>query len=103
MNTVKTNRVIAFMLIFTALFNIADYFLTMEALKLGIEELNPLVRYWINTSFLPLIKVVIIPAVLFMIWKLRIHIGKRMLVYSSLLFSVYFLLMIYFALIFLSV
>ena len=103
MNTVKTNRFIAFLLLSTALFNIADYFLTMKALKLGIEEMNPIIRNLIGTAFLPIIKIVLIPAVLFLIWKLRSHIGKRLLFYSSLLFSVYFLLMLYFAFIFMSV
>ena len=100
MTETKTQRLSGMMLIFTALFNIADYFLTMKVLQLGLEEWNPLVLHWLNTGVLPVIKIIIIPSILLIIWKLCLHFQSRLFLYSSILFIVYFSLMCYFSYIF---
>lgn len=96
----KVQRYSGIMFIFTGLFNIADYFLTIKLLQIGIEEWNPLVRHLLNTKALPFIKIILIPLTLLLIWKSRAHYQSRLLLYSITLFTVYFLLMCYFIYIF---
>ncbi|NLC43981.1 MAG: hypothetical protein GX783_06830 [Clostridiales bacterium] len=100
MRVIKTKRLSGLMLCFTALFNIADYFLTIKALQLGFDEWNPFVLLWLNTGVLPVIKIIVIPLLLLVIWKLQSHFKSRLLLYSSVLFTVYFMLMCYFVYIF---
>lgn len=103
MTDTKAQQLSGMMLFITALFNIADYFLTMKVLKLGFEEWNPLVLYLLNTGVLPVIKIIMIPLFLLIIWKLQCHFQPRLFLYSSILFAVYFLLMCYFVYIFQAV
>lgn len=100
MTETKLQRLSGMMLFFVALFNIVDYFSTIKVLQMGFEEWNPLVLHWLNTGVLPIIKILVIPSILLIIWKLRAHFQSRLLLYSSILFTVYFLLMCYFAYIF---
>jgi hypothetical protein len=100
MPTVRSNRLSAIFLLFTALFNAADYFLTMEALRLGLGEWNPFVRSLIGTGLLPVIKMLIIPVILFLIWRVRARLGRRLIFYAGIPFFVYFLLMLYFGYLF---
>ena len=64
MTCARRERLAGMMLLFTALLNITDYILTMKALEMGMEEWNPLVRSWIHSGVLPIVKIVIIPAAL---------------------------------------
>jgi len=80
-------------------FNKMDFFLTLEALEKGFVEANPLVDSMIGTHEFPLVKLVLIPLVLFLIWRLRHKIGERLLVYVWVPFISYFSLMVYFRMI----
>ena len=98
--TTRQNKLVALFLLGAALFNIMDYFLTLEALKIGYVECNPLIKVIIGTNCLPIIKVLIIPTILIVIWILRNRVGHRLVYYTGMLFSIYFLLIIYFGIIF---
>ncbi len=83
----------------TALFNILDYFLTMEVIRRGHTEWNPLVNAILHTPYLAFIKVFLIPGTLFVIWHIRFKIGRRLVFYAGFIFTIYLLLMGYFTLI----
>ena len=99
-DTIRRNMLVTIFLLGAALFNVMDYFLTLEVLKMGYVEWNPLIKVMIDTTFLPIIKVLIIPTILSVIWILRNRVGHRLVYYTGILFSVYFLLIIYFGMIF---
>lgn len=56
---------------YLTLTNIIDYFFTTKVLNLGAEEWNPIVEYLIDIELFVVIKILIIPVVLLLIWKLR--------------------------------
>ena len=90
--------VLKYFLIGVAAFNIADYLLTTLALQFGYREINPLMDLIIHTPFFPILKIVLIPLMLYSIWRKREFIGQRILFYVGFLFLVYFFLMVYFKL-----
>lgn len=96
MDTMKHSRLVFLFLLGTAIFNILDYFFTMEALRMGYEEWNPVIDSILHHPILPFIKLLLIPLSLAVIWKVRNRIGPRLVYYSGTVFSVYLLLMIYF-------
>jgi hypothetical protein len=67
----KSDRLAGTMLFLAAVFNIIDYFFTTKVLNLGAEEWNPIVEYLIDIELFVVIKILIIPVVLLLIWKLR--------------------------------
>lgn len=100
MSKTLAQRLSGMMLFFTALFNIVDYCLTMKVLEMGLVEWNPLVLLWIETGELNIIKIILIPLILLVIWKLRSYFQPRLILYATVLFIVYFMLMCYFVYIF---
>lgn len=91
---------VAIFLIGTALFNVCDYFLTLQVLKYGFTEWNPFMKPIVNTIYMPIIKLIIIPSILAAIWFLRYKVGHRLVYYAGSLFFVYLSLMLYFGFIF---
>lgn len=96
LNSTKRDKILAFFLLGTALFNILDYFLTLYALKHGCTEWNPIMKPIVHTIYLPIIKLLLIPTILAAIWFMRAKAGHRLKYYSGSLFSVYLLLILYF-------
>lgn len=94
-------RLLCLLLAGTGIFNICDYFLTVHVVGEGHGELNPVVNLMLNTKLFPVVKLVLIPAALLAIWLLRSRAGKRLLLYSWVMFISYSFLMVYFVVIFL--
>ena len=87
------------LLILICLFNVIDYFGTSYLLKLGAEELNPLINITINTPLFPVFKLIIIPIFILILWKYQaLVIKSRIYVFAIYLcFSAYTMLMIYYS------
>jgi hypothetical protein len=85
-----------YLLIGTGVFNVADYLLTMLALNMGYREANPIMKLIIDTKFFPIVKILIVPLLLYSIWARRHKVGPRILFYSGLVFGAYLVLMVYF-------
>lgn len=86
------------LLIGIAAFNVADYLFTSLALGLGFRELNPVMDLVVHTPYFRLIKVVLIPLMLYYIWRQRHLAGQRVLAYTWIAFLAYLALMVYFKL-----
>ena len=95
------DRLLRLLLLGTGVFNINDYFLTTYVLNNGHDELNPIINAIVGTPLFPVLKLVVVPGALLLLWLLRFNIGKRILLYAWLLFSAYSLLMLYFRIVFL--
>ena len=54
-----------------ALFNIANYFFTINALSLGATEANPVMDAIVHTPLFPVVKLILIPALLVFFWTMR--------------------------------
>ncbi len=77
----KHSSTLLFLLLGIGLFNIADYFFTVQALSLGARELNPVVDAIVYTPLFSVAKLILIPALLVFIWTARhkIHTRKNMI------------------------
>ena len=60
-----------FMLYAVALFNVADYFLTLAAVSKGAAEGNPVMDAILHTPWFPVLKLVAVPLALLWIWRVR--------------------------------
>jgi|GEM_PF-794461 len=96
--TFRQERILWVLLIGVGAFNVADYLLTTLALSLGYRELNPLMDLVVDTPLFPVIKLVLIPLMLYFIWRRRHLVGSRVLLYVWVAFLVYLVLMCYFKL-----
>ncbi len=94
--TQKQEGLLKYLLIGTAVFNVADYFLTTLALSMGYREANPIINTIVDTLFFPVLKVAVIPIMLYSVWMRRHMVGPRILFYAGLVFTAYYLLMVYF-------
>lgn len=61
------------------IFNFIDYFSTVKLLRLGAVELNPFMNYAIEHNLFPLIKLVLIPFLIFLLMKYRNYIINKIL------------------------
>lgn len=77
-------------------FNVTDYFLTLEALEKGHTEANPLLIGIINTLEFPLVKLFLVPLLLYWLWLKRNRIGDSLTQIVWIPFLGYFILMVYF-------
>ena len=89
-------RLLWLLLIGTGLFNKADYFLTLDALGRGFYEANPVLAPMIGTYEFPLVKLLLVPLMLYLLWRIRHLIGRRIVAYAFVPFVSYFSLMLYF-------
>ena len=89
-----------FFLIGIGIFNVADYFLTLEVISQGHEEANPIIDAILPTIYFPIVKLVVVPLLLLFLWNLRQHFNRRCMLYVWTGFMVYFSLMIYFKVMF---
>jgi len=91
-------RILRVLLFGVAVFNVADYLLTLLALHMGYREFNPFIDIIVDTHFFPLVKLVVVPSALYFVWSQRNKVGGRILIYAWLAFAIYLLLMFYFKL-----
>jgi L-cystine uptake protein TcyP (sodium:dicarboxylate symporter family) len=90
------SRLLAFLLLGVGVFNAMDFFLTTYVINQGHKELNPIIDAIIGTGYFPLLKLVLVPVLLLILWSCRGYMGKRLLPYAWLLFTAYASLMLYF-------
>ena len=89
------------MLILTAVFNILDYYFTIVVTALGGRELNPLAAPFVNSWVFSVFKLIIVPLLLGLVWKLRYKVNVlRLQVYTFVVFACYLALMLYYGAIF---
>lgn len=87
---------LALLLILLGIFNVGDYYFTLKAAAIGYQELNPLISPIIGTLYFPMVKLIIIPLLLLIIWLLRFKVHCiRLHIYVLLLFFSYFTLILY--------
>ena len=97
----EKHLLVGLLLLGIGLFNILDYFLTVEIVIVqGHQEANPLIEAILHTIYFPLVKLLIIPCLLLFIWIVRHHITSRNLTCIWAAFIVYFSLMVYFKVVF---
>lgn len=101
-NTGKTkHKSLIWLLLFgIAAFNIADYFLTLYALKNGFREGNLFVDLIVDTVLFAKLKLLIVPLLLVFIWVRSKYVGNRLYLYVWIAFLAYLFLMLYYALLF---
>ncbi|MFO8060992.1 MAG: DUF5658 family protein [Bacillota bacterium] len=87
-------------LISLGVFNAIDYMLTLRCLEGGLLEGNPIMAPIVGTAWFPLIKVILVPLGLYMIWKVRYQIGTIARASVLLATGVYAGLMWYFWMVF---
>ena len=92
---IKKNKKYFLLIVGIFLFNILDGVLTIDAIKKGAEELNPIMRFLleIDYSLFLFIKITLISFCLFIFWKYR----EKTLAQVGIIFSfcIYFFLTIY--------
>ncbi|MBF7095759.1 DUF5658 family protein [Alkalibacter mobilis] len=94
--TRNQERLLWLLLVGIAAFNKTDYFLTLDALDKGYKEANPILSPLIGTYEFPLVKLVLVPLLLILVWLMRNRIGDKLIRFVWLPFIGYFLLMVYF-------
>ena len=64
-------RPLALALVCLGLFNVLDYFLTLRALGAGLHEANPFIRTIVDTPLFGIVKLLIVPALIHHLWRIR--------------------------------
>ena len=80
------------------LFNIADYFFTLQALSLGAIEANPVMDAIVHTPLFSVVKLILIPALLVFFWTMRHKIRTRkniIMMLTWVVFISYFVVSVY--------
>lgn len=85
------DRILKYMLIAISVFNVADYISTLIAISNGVPEGNPVMDAVIGTPWFPVIKLVLVPAGLYLIWRCRGRV-RRVVYYAGVAFAAYGLL-----------
>ena len=93
----RNKRLLWLVLLGVGVFNVADYFLTLYAVKQGFREANPFMDAILHTFWFPKVKLLAVPLLLLVIWLHRKRIGGRMQYYAGTLFAAYTSLMVYYA------
>ncbi|MDW7651424.1 MAG: DUF5658 family protein [Bacillota bacterium] len=93
----KTNRPLLWLLLLgVSVFNTADYFPPLYAVKHGLREANPLMDIILHTPYFPLVKLLFVPLLLVLLWMYRRRVGNKIYTYVWGIFIVYTLLMVYY-------
>ncbi|WP_034327391.1 DUF5658 family protein [Alkaliphilus transvaalensis] len=98
--TNKQYYFLVFLLAGIGLFNIADYFLTLEVVGQGHQEANPIINAILYTPYFSIVKLLVVPLLLLLIAIVGRRLPKRCLFYTGATFLVYFVLMVYFKVVF---
>ena len=80
------------------LFNIADYFFTVQALYLGATEANPVMDAIVHTPLFSVVKLILVPALLVFFWTVRHKIRTRkniIMMLTWVVFISYFVVSVY--------
>ena len=81
-----TDRILKYILIALAAMNILDYAFTMRAVYvLGATEANPIMAAALGTPAFAVIKLLIVPALCYLLWRSR-HLWSRPAIRGLLLF-----------------
>lgn len=99
----KNKKIIKFSLIVIFIFNIIDYFVTSHLTSLhGYEEMNYIIDLSLGTIYFPLIKFLLVPFLLYIIWRYKERVLENKMIRILFLVSVfsYTFLMIYYLYIF---
>lgn len=89
-------RLLFWQLIGIGTFNKADYILTLEFLDKGFYEANPIMANTIGTYEFPLVKLILVPLLLLVLWQHKDKIGNKTTILSWIPFVGYFSLMVYY-------
>lgn len=92
----RNERLLWLLMIGIFAFNKVDFMLTLDALELGFREANPLLAPLVGTPAFALVKLLGVPVLLLVVWRLRHQVGDRLAGYMAVPFGAYFSLMIYF-------
>lgn len=79
--------------------NIADYFLTVAALADGHSEANPVMAPLAGTVFMPVVKFLLMPILLLIMWRIRHRIGRPLVFATWIPVLSYTALMFYYGLV----
>lgn len=80
---IMRDRIIKYLLISLAAMNAADYLFTVRAIHtLGVPEGNPVMDALIGTPWFAVIKLVLVPAGLYLIWRCRGRV-RRVIYYAG--------------------
>lgn len=93
---VSLERLLRLHLIGIGSFNMADFFLTLDAMDKGHSEANPLLAGMIDTFEFPLLKLLLIPLILIFLWQMRHRMGKSLVTLTWIPFLGYFSLLVYY-------
>lgn len=72
--------------------NIIDYISTIVAISNGVAEGNAAMDAIIGTALFPIVKLVLVPAGLFLIWHVRHNIRRPVMYFTAIPFAAYSLL-----------
>ncbi len=83
-------RTARILLLLVLLLNIGDYFLTNFALSIRFEEGNPFLAGIVDTFWFPVIKLLVVPALILLAMSLGSRIShRRFAIYSAIAFLLY--------------
>ena len=91
-------RYLPILLLGIGLFNVADYFFTVQALSMGATEANPVMDAIAHTPLFPLVKLILIPTLLVFVWTVRHKIQARkqaIMLLTWVVFVSYFVVTLY--------
>lgn len=84
-----TKPYIIILLIAICILNITDYFFTVKAISLGANEANPIMNAIIHTPLFPVVKLILVPGSLLLIWIYRFKIKRLQTLILVLLWIVF--------------
>ncbi len=92
----RNERLLWLLLMGIFAFNKVDFLLTLDALEMGFREANPFLVPLVGTPAFPLVKLLVVPLLLLLVWSIRHRVGDRLVRYMAVPFGAYFSLMLYF-------
>ena len=93
-----STRYLFILLLGIGLFNVVDYFFTVQALFLGATEANPVMDAIVHTPLFPVVKLILVPALLVFFWTVRHKIRTRkniIMLMTWVVFISYFFVTVY--------
>jgi len=88
-------RLLWLQLIGIATFNKVDYLMTLEALERGFKEANPFLAPMVGTFEFPLVKLLLVPLLLLLLWQLRHKIRRSLVTLAWVPFVAYSSVVLY--------
>ena len=98
----ENKRLLWLLLFGVGVFNVADFFLTLYAIKHGFREANPIIDLIVDTVYFAKIKLLLVPLLLLLLWLGRKQFGHRLYYYVWFIFLIYTCLMLYYVWLFWS-